>query len=633
MVDRVGQQLGNYRLVRLLGRGGFAEVYLGEHIRLKTQAAVKVLHTQLADRDAESFLKEAQTIAHLEHPHIVRVLDFDVKEGTPFLIMSYASEGTLRQRHPKGTRLAPHTILPYVKQVADALQYAHDQKLIHRDIKPENMLLGRDNKILVSDFGLATIVQSSRYQSTQEVAGTVTYMAPEQLQGKPRQASDQYAFGIVVYEWLCGSRPFQGSFGEVATQHILAAPPPLHEKVPTISPAIEQVVLKALAKDPYQRFTDVLEFASAFEQACQPVLPPHPMTMHNQSALLPSQGITRTQSVSSEPTVPVNQFSVPPALYIPSDQSIPPSGSPNILSTKPSLRKPGPARRTVLVSITGLALAGAGITWLFASGVPWLTSSGTGTGVTGNITSITGQVVSVNPSAHSVVVAVNGTAYMIGGLSDQDVTTLQSSVGRIWYFQVTGSNGSYTIATGTTPQEQDNSTPQVNGTPENNSNQGTGAVGPGSISFIGVVQSVNASGISVKMPNGDILSMSISTLTDHGNFGTGLPNNGQLVKVTTVTNANGSFTAKMLDVVRSADQANPTILNTVDFQGVTTSAVGSNGVINFKVGNKSYNFTIGPTTQVKDFAIAQAIGSGQAVKVEVLFRGSPTVVMVANGNS
>src|SRR5207248_6085403 len=136
-----------------------------------------------------------------------------------------------------------------------------------------------------------------------------------------------------------------------------------------------------------------------------------------------------------------------------------------------------------------------------------------------------------NPSAHSVVVAVNGTEYTIGGLSDQEVTTLQSAVSKTWHFQVTGSNGSYTITTGTTPQEQDNSTPQVNVTPENNGNQGTGAVGPGSIDFMGVVQSVSANNISVKMPNGDIISMSISTLTDRGDFGTGLPNNNQQVKV------------------------------------------------------------------------------------------------------
>src|SRR5260370_25104922 len=131
MVDRIGQQLGNYRLIRLLGRGGFAEVYLGEHLRLKTQVAIKVLHTQLADKDVESFLNEAQTIARVEHPHIVRVLDFDVTDGMPFLIMSYAPNGTLRQRHAKGTRLPPKSIVPYVKQIADALQYAHDEKLIH----------------------------------------------------------------------------------------------------------------------------------------------------------------------------------------------------------------------------------------------------------------------------------------------------------------------------------------------------------------------------------------------------------------------------------------------------------------------------------------------------------------------
>jgi serine/threonine protein kinase len=188
MVDRVGQQFGNYRLIRLLGRGGFAEVYLGQHLRLKTQAAIKVLHTQLADNDIDGFLNEAQTIARLEHPHIVRVFDFDVTEGVPFLIMSYAPNGTLRQRHAKGTRLTPETIVPYVMQIADALQYAHEEKLIHRDIKPENMLLDRRNQVLLSDFSIALIMQSSRYQSFQEVAGTVSYMAPEQVQGKPRPA-------------------------------------------------------------------------------------------------------------------------------------------------------------------------------------------------------------------------------------------------------------------------------------------------------------------------------------------------------------------------------------------------------------------------------------------------------------
>ena len=269
MVDHTGQQLGNYQLVRLLGRGGFAEVYLGEHIRLKTPAAIKVRYEQFSKDDAEEFLKEAQTIANLVHPHIVRIFDFDVQEGVPFLVMDYAPNGTLRQRYPKGTRVPLETIIANVKQVADALQYAHDEKFIHRDIKPENMLLGRRDEILLSDFGLALVAQSTRQQSLQELSGTAYYMAPEQLRGYPRPASDQYALGIVVYEWLTGTRPFTGTFSEVASQHMFELPRPPHEKLPTISPAAEEVVMTALAKDPHQRFASVRSFANALEQASQ----------------------------------------------------------------------------------------------------------------------------------------------------------------------------------------------------------------------------------------------------------------------------------------------------------------------------------------------------------------------------
>ncbi len=271
---RVGQQLGNYRLLHLLGRGGFAEVYLAQHLRLNTQAAIKVLHTQLADEESDDFQREAQTVAALDHPHIVRVLDFDVKDGIAFLVMDYAPNGSLRRLHPKGSVVPLPIIISYVKQVADALQHAHNQKLIHRDVKPENMLIGRRNDLLLSDFGIATVTQSSRYQSTQEVVGTVAYMAPEQVQGKPRPASDQYSLGIVVYEWLSGTRPFQGSFTEIATQHVLASPPPLRTRVPSISPEVEQVVLTTLAKDPKQRFASVQAFATALEQAGQAVRSP-----------------------------------------------------------------------------------------------------------------------------------------------------------------------------------------------------------------------------------------------------------------------------------------------------------------------------------------------------------------------
>jgi len=143
MPNFIGQQLGNYRLVRLLGRGGFAHVYLGEHVHLKSLAAVKVLDIEVINNnEQEHFLIEARNIANLRHPNIVRVLDFDVKDKMPFLVMEYAPNGSLAMLHPKGSRLLLPTIVSYVKQVAAALQFAHDQmRLIHCDVKPENMLL------------------------------------------------------------------------------------------------------------------------------------------------------------------------------------------------------------------------------------------------------------------------------------------------------------------------------------------------------------------------------------------------------------------------------------------------------------------------------------------------------------
>src|SRR5215470_19219464 len=174
MTDRIGQQLGNYHLTRLLGQGGFADVYLGEHVYLGTNAAIKVLQTRLANEsDLEWFLNEARTIARLSHPNVVRVLDFGVEDESPFLVIEYAPNGTLRERHPSGTILPITTIISYVKQVAAALQYAHDEKLIHRDVKPENMLLGRRNEVLLSDFGIATVAHNTSSMSVQVAAGTI----------------------------------------------------------------------------------------------------------------------------------------------------------------------------------------------------------------------------------------------------------------------------------------------------------------------------------------------------------------------------------------------------------------------------------------------------------------------------
>ncbi len=269
MNDRIGQPVGNYRLVRLLGQGGFAEVYLGEHRYLKSHAALKVLRCSLKDEEAKRFLAEAQTLVRLTHPNIVRVLEFAVERGTPVLVMDYAPGGTARQRHPRGSRLSLVTTVAYVKQVAAALQYAHNNNVIHRDVKPENILFSLHQHLLLGDFGLALLTPSPDLLSTQEMAGTVPYTAPEQLRGKPSFASDQYALGIITYEWLCGRRPFEGTQWEVVQQHLSNTPPPLREMRPELPEAVETVLQRALAKDPRQRFVSVQAFALALERASQ----------------------------------------------------------------------------------------------------------------------------------------------------------------------------------------------------------------------------------------------------------------------------------------------------------------------------------------------------------------------------
>ncbi|HLG60997.1 MAG TPA: protein kinase [Ktedonosporobacter sp.] len=386
MTDRVGQKLGNYRLVRLLGQGGFAEVYLGEHIYLETPAAIKVLHAQLADDDVGQFRTEARTIARLVHPHIVRVLEFGVEGSTPFLVIDYAPNGSLRTRYTRGSVLPLPTIVSYVEQLADALQYAHDQKVVHRDVKPENMLIGRRNEILLGDFGIALAAQSSRYQSTQgmqDLAGTIAYMAPEQIQSQASIYSDQYALAIVVYEWLCGTRPFQGTFAEVAVKHTLVPPPPLREKIPDLPPAIEAVIMKALAKEPSQRFSSVRAFATALAQVCEGVsvmLPPSaplPTTL-SESSLSAETILSESQVIALAPPSRNEALPAPvetPALKREEQVATFLQGAPEQKQTSSSLTTqessprvsvPQPAlpprrnlsRRTLMLGIAGAAIVG-----------------------------------------------------------------------------------------------------------------------------------------------------------------------------------------------------------------------------------------------------------------------------------
>ncbi|MBV9713005.1 MAG: protein kinase, partial [Ktedonobacteraceae bacterium] len=269
-MERIGQQLGNYGLIRLLGKGAFADVYLGEHLYLHTSVAIKVLRARVDESTLSSFLTEARLVSHLMHPHIIRVFDFGLEADIPFLMMDYAPFGNLRQLHPRGTVVPLPTVISYVKALASGLQYAHEQHLIHRDLKPENVLLGPNHEVLLSDFGQALLTsEADNTHIIKERFGTLAFMAPELILGRPSSTSDQYALAVMIYEWLSGQLPFGGSADQLIDGHLYAVPPSLCAKNPEIPPPVEQVIFTGLSKEPALRFLDVLTFARALEESSQ----------------------------------------------------------------------------------------------------------------------------------------------------------------------------------------------------------------------------------------------------------------------------------------------------------------------------------------------------------------------------
>jgi predicted ATPase/DNA-binding NarL/FixJ family response regulator len=266
-MEGVKKQLGNYRVTRLIGTGAFADIYQGTHLYLNSHVAIKVPRGPFAGLDLESFLAEARLLINLVHPHIIRLIDCGIEADTPYLVMDYAPGGNLRQLHPPGSVVPLTTVVDYVSAIASALQYAHRQHVIHRDLKPENLLLGPTHELLLSDFGLAVIFPDVTPLQVQERFGTLEYMSPEQIRGQALPASDQYALAAMVYEWLSGQRLFRGTHAALINQHLYSAPSSFWEQHPDLSPAIEEVLFKALAKDPALRYVDVLSFACAFEEA------------------------------------------------------------------------------------------------------------------------------------------------------------------------------------------------------------------------------------------------------------------------------------------------------------------------------------------------------------------------------
>ncbi|MFL5628222.1 MAG: serine/threonine protein kinase [Ktedonobacteraceae bacterium] len=284
-MDIVGQQVGNYDLLEHLGSGGYADVYRGKHQRFQAEVAIKMLRMSgFSVTQEQDFRKEAQIITALRHPHIIRVLNYDIwQEPTglqrriPYIVMTYAPLGSLRKAYLEGKQVPPEKIALYIKQMAEALQEAHNQSVVHCDVKPENMLRISADDLVLTDFGIAkdhhSTVEVPHLPNTQpeapKVFGTPGYMPPERCIGGPvSRSGDQYALAIVAYEWLTGHRPFEGDTSiEILTKQATLSPPSMRAKFPEISQEVEDVVMRALARESSDRYPTIQEFAQAFEQA------------------------------------------------------------------------------------------------------------------------------------------------------------------------------------------------------------------------------------------------------------------------------------------------------------------------------------------------------------------------------
>lgn len=284
-----GQQLGRYRFQRLLGSGGMGEVYLATDTLINRQVAVKVVRAEVSpypdtnsmQEAARLFQREMKAIATLDHPHILALYDYgesQVSDATlTYMVMPYRSEGSLTswlQRRGKAEPLSPQEVAPLIDQAASALQHAHHRNVIHQDVKPANFLIQSDEEnparlnLLLADFGVAKF-NNATASASQAARGTPTSMSPEQWQGQPVPASDQYALAVMAYELLAGRPPFQGGMSQVMFQHFNTPPPRPSTFNPRISGAIDAVLLRALAKKPEERFPSISAFARAFQEAAQ----------------------------------------------------------------------------------------------------------------------------------------------------------------------------------------------------------------------------------------------------------------------------------------------------------------------------------------------------------------------------
>jgi serine/threonine protein kinase len=312
-----GQMLGPYQIISQIGEGGMATVYKAYQPSMDRNVAIKVLPGQLAESAefTQRFQQEARIIAKLEHPHILPVFDYGESGGVTYLVMRYLDAGTLRDKMENGRPLPLGEIDRLFTQLADALSYAHSYGIIHRDLKPSNALIDSQGNLFLTDFGIAKLLESAspRLTQTDAIMGTPAYISPEQAQAtKVNQRSDIYSLGIILYEMVTGRVPFVAETPLAVILKHVSDPLPLPSSLkPDIPEAIEKVVLKALAKDPSDRFATVEEFLSAWKRALDEARTtrPSPETAAVQAAT-PKEGTAQTHG---KPATDIRQTAPPPA--------------------------------------------------------------------------------------------------------------------------------------------------------------------------------------------------------------------------------------------------------------------------------------------------------------------------------
>ncbi|MGC1378539.1 MAG: protein kinase, partial [Anaerolineales bacterium] len=270
-----GQTIGKYRILEALGRGGMAQVYRAYHPQLDRYVAIKVLRSDLVEHDEflARFRREAHAVSGLRHPNIVQVFDFDVQDEQYYMVMELLEGNTLRARlndyRARGQRMPLPDVLRILTEVLAGLGYAHSEGVIHRDIKPANIMLTKRDVAVVTDFGIAQIVGATQYTVSGALMGTLSYMAPEQgFKGQCDARSDIYSLGIVLYEMLTGYTPFDADTPLAILMKHLNDPLPLPSRSdPSLPAVLEPIVLKALAKDPDDRYQSAAEMAAALQAA------------------------------------------------------------------------------------------------------------------------------------------------------------------------------------------------------------------------------------------------------------------------------------------------------------------------------------------------------------------------------